>query len=66
LSNVIAQIKNRNYKFVIYIDYLSFEEFEIEYNFLKAVIDGGVAGMQLPGSDRTWRQQSVKTKEETQ
>lgn len=32
----------------------------------QAVIDGGVAGMQLPGSDRTWRQQSVKTKEETQ
>lgn len=32
----------------------------------QAVIDGGVAGMQLPGSDRTWRQQSAKTKEETQ
>ena len=42
LSNVIAQIKNRNYKFVIYMDDLSFEEFEIEYKFLKAVIEGGV------------------------
>lgn len=42
LSNVIAQVKNRNYKFVIYMDDLSFEEFEIEYKFLKAVIEGGV------------------------
>jgi hypothetical protein len=42
LSGVIAQIKNRNYKFVIYMDDLSFEEFEVEYKFLKAVIEGGV------------------------
>lgn len=42
LSNVIAMIKNRNYKFIIYMDDLSFEEFEIEYKFLKAVIEGGV------------------------
>lgn len=42
ISNVIAQIKNRNYKFIIYMDDLSFEEFEIEYKFLKAVIEGGV------------------------
>lgn len=42
LSNVIANIKNRNYKFIIYMDDLSFEEFEIEYKFLKAVIEGGV------------------------
>ena len=41
LSNVIASIKNRNYKFIIYMDDLSFEEFEIEYKFLKAVIEGG-------------------------
>ena len=41
-SNVIASIKNRNYKFIIYMDDLSFEEFEIEYKFLKAVIEGGV------------------------
>ena len=31
LNDVIAQIKNRNYKFIIYMDDLSFEEFEIEY-----------------------------------
>lgn len=42
LSSVIASIKNRNYKFIIYMDDLSFEEFEIEYKFLKAVIEGGV------------------------
>ena len=42
LSTVIAAIKNRNYKFIIYMDDLSFEEHEIEYKFLKAVIEGGV------------------------
>ena len=42
LSNVIAQIKNRNYRFIIYMDDLSFEEFEIEYKYLKAVIEGGM------------------------
>ena len=42
LSRVIAAVKNRNYKFVIYMDDLSFEEFEIEYKFLKAVIEGGL------------------------
>ena len=42
LSSVIAQIKNRNYRFIIYMDDLSFEEFEVEYKFLKAVIEGGV------------------------
>lgn len=42
LSTVISMIKNRNYKFIIYMDDLSFEEFEIEYKFLKAVIEGGV------------------------
>ena len=42
LSTVIAQIKNRNYRFIIYMDDLSFEEFEIEYKYLKAVIEGGL------------------------
>ena len=42
LSSVIAQIKNRNYRFIIYMDDLSFEEFEIEYKYLKAVIEGGL------------------------
>ncbi|MBQ8412662.1 MAG: ATP-binding protein [Lachnospiraceae bacterium] len=42
LSAVISHVKNRNYKFVIYMDDLSFEEFEIEYKYLKAVIEGGL------------------------
>lgn len=42
LSNIIAMIKNRNYRFIIYMDDLSFEEFEIEYKYLKAVIEGGL------------------------
>ena len=42
LSQIISEIKNRNYKFIIYMDDLSFEEFEIEYKYLKAVIEGGL------------------------
>lgn len=42
LSTIIANIKNRNYRFIIYMDDLSFEEDETEYKFLKAVIEGGV------------------------
>ena len=42
LQRIIARIKNRNYKFIIYMDDLSFEEFEIEYKYLKAVIEGGL------------------------
>ncbi|MCI8639628.1 MAG: ATP-binding protein [Coprococcus sp.] len=42
LNDVIAQIKNRNYKFIIFMDDLSFEEFEVEYKYLKAVIEGGL------------------------
>lgn len=42
LNDVIAQIKDRNYRFIIYMDDLSFEDFEIEYKYLKAVIEGGL------------------------
>ncbi len=42
LSEIINEIKNRNYRFIIYMDDLSFEEFEIEYKYLKAVIEGGL------------------------
>ena len=42
LSAVIAAVKRRNYRFIIFIDDLSFEEHEVEYKFLKAVIEGGV------------------------
>ncbi len=42
LGDIIAQIKNRNYRFIIYMDDLSFEEFETDYKYLKAVIEGGL------------------------
>lgn len=42
LAPVISIIKNRNYKFIIYMDDLSFEENETEYKYLKAVIEGGL------------------------
>ena len=42
LHQVISQIKGRNYKFIIFMDDLSFEDFEIEYKYLKAVIEGGL------------------------
>ena len=42
LSRVISTVKHRNYKFIIYMDDLSFEDFEVEYKYLKAVIEGGL------------------------
>lgn len=42
LNDVIQQIKNRNYKFILFMDDLSFEDFETEYKYLKAVIEGGL------------------------
>ncbi len=39
---VLDAIKWRGYKFVIFMDDLSFEQFEIEYKFLKAFIEGGL------------------------
>ena len=42
LSAVIGAVKARRYRFVIFIDDLSFDEGEVEYKFLKAVIEGGL------------------------
>ena len=42
LAPLISSIKNRNYRFIIYMDDLSFEEDETEYKYLKAVIEGGL------------------------
>ena len=38
LARVVSEIRNRNYRFIIYMDDLSFEEFETDYKYLKAVI----------------------------
>ena len=43
LSTIIEQVKDRNYKFIIYMDDLSFEDYEIEYKYLKAIIEGGLS-----------------------
>ncbi len=43
INSVIEIIKSRNYKFILYMDDLSFEEFETEYKYLKAVIEGGLS-----------------------
>lgn len=45
LSDIISKIKNRNYRFIIFMDDLSFEEYEVEYKFLKAAIEGGFETM---------------------
>ena len=42
LSEVQEQVKDRNYKFIIYMDDLSFEDSELEYKYLKAIIEGGL------------------------
>lgn len=42
LARVVSDIRNRNYRFIIYMDDLSFEEFETDYKYLKAVIEGGI------------------------
>ncbi|MBQ6473139.1 MAG: ATP-binding protein [Victivallales bacterium] len=42
LSATVACLKNRAYRFILFLDDLSFEENEQEYKYLKAVIEGGV------------------------
>ncbi len=41
IPSLLSQIKNRNYRFILLLDDLSFEENEIEYKQLKAVMEGG-------------------------
>ncbi len=42
LPEIISKIKGRNYRFIIYMDDLSFESMETDYKYLKAVIEGGM------------------------
>ena len=42
LPAVLSNLKNWGKKFILYLDDLSFEEFEVEYKQLKSVIDGGL------------------------
>ena len=42
LSDIIAELSDRPYRFIIFVDDLSFEEHEIEYKYLKAVLEGSL------------------------
>ena len=41
IPTLFTQLKNRNYRFILFIDDLSFEETELEYKQLKATLEGG-------------------------
>ncbi len=43
LPALLARLADRNLRFIVFMDDLSFEEFEIEYKYLKAVIEGGLS-----------------------
>ena len=43
LPKIITELSLRSYRFILYLDDLSFENFETEYKYLKAIIEGGVA-----------------------
>lgn len=42
ISKIIYTLKSRPYFYIIYMDDLSFEEDEIEYKYLKSIIEGGI------------------------
>jgi predicted AAA+ superfamily ATPase len=42
IPDILDSVRFRNYRFVIFMDDLSFEEFETDYKHLKAVIEGGI------------------------
>ncbi|MBO5852753.1 MAG: ATP-binding protein [Clostridia bacterium] len=42
LGKLTEILKGRNYRFILYMDDLSFEDFETEYKYLKAAIEGGL------------------------
>ena len=39
---LLDKLKDRNYYFILYMDDLSFEDFEIEYKYLKSIMEGGL------------------------
>ncbi|MBE6137326.1 MAG: ATP-binding protein [Erysipelotrichaceae bacterium] len=42
ISKIIHTLRARPYHYIIYMDDLSFEEDEIEYKYLKSIIEGGI------------------------
>ena len=41
IPDILRQVKGRNYRFILFLDDLSFEEHETSYKYLKAVMEGG-------------------------
>lgn len=41
-NEILKCIKHRGMKFILFLDDLSFEEFETEYKYMKALIEGGI------------------------
>jgi predicted AAA+ superfamily ATPase len=41
-NKILSVLKDRGLKYIIFLDDLSFEEFETEYKYMKALIEGGV------------------------
>jgi len=41
-SNIVSKIMKRAYKFIIFMDDLSFEEFEVEYKYMKSILEGSI------------------------
>ncbi len=42
ISKIIHTLRTRPYYYIIYMDDLSFEENEVEYKYLKSIIEGGI------------------------
>lgn len=42
LSDIIQELSDRPYHFIVFVDDLSFEEHEVEYKYLKAVLEGSL------------------------
>ncbi|MDR3332950.1 MAG: ATP-binding protein [Synergistaceae bacterium] len=42
IPELLNTIRHRKYRFIIFMDDLSFEEYEVDYKFLKAFIEGGL------------------------
>lgn len=42
IAEILNRVRGRNYRFILFMDDLSFEEFEVEYKYLKAIIEGGL------------------------
>ncbi|ADI01496.1 MAG TPA: ATP-binding protein [Syntrophothermus lipocalidus] len=48
LADIADTVRNRGFRFIVFIDDLSFEEFEVEYKHVKAAIEGSLEG--TPGN----------------